>query len=296
MYTENEGDRSRIYITSKEETFNTSKAKVDIITNKSFGDMIFLDGQLQLSTRDEYIYHEVLVHSGMVYAKAGYAQRVCILGGADGCAAREVLKWPTVEEIHIYDWDSELVEKFKGDLSSWNSRSLLDQRVQVFCQDIRKLIHEDKQYDCILIDLTDPSSWSPGQDSLWLSVFTLAKRWLAPNGSIVMNAGGVFPWDSSAVEYGLQKVAETFSGRSDLSLDVYKMFVPSFSGEWCFFRIRSANTTPHICSALKGRLRFFNDTVMSYCTTWTDNFSGIIPRGPVNLNDYLPLRYGRKHE
>jgi spermidine synthase len=296
MYTEYEGDIRRNYITSKEETFNTSKAKVDIITNKSFGNMLFLDGQLQLATRDEYIYHEILVHSGMVYAKAGRAQRVCIVGGADGCAAREVLKWPNVEEVHIYDWDSELVEKFKGEFSSWNSRSLLNEKVKVFCQDIRELVAEDRQYDCILIDLTDPSSWQPGQDSLWPSVLTLAKRWLAPHGSIVMNAGGIFPWDSYAVEYGIHSLAEAFSGRADLALDVYKVFVPSFAGEWCFFRIRSAKASPYSCSALKGRLRFFNDNVMTYCSTWTDDFSGFIPRGPVNLNEYLPLLHGRDHE
>lgn len=296
MYTEYEGDIRRIYITSKEETFYTSKAKVDILTNQSFGDMMFLDGQLQLATRDEYIYHEMLVHSGMVYAHSKSPLKVCILGGADGCAAREVLKWPDVEEIHIYDWDSELVEKCKGEFSNWNSRSLLDQRVKVFCEDIRSFINQDRQYHCILVDLTDPSSWQQGQDSLWPSVLTLTKRWLAPNGSIVMNAGGVFPWDSSAVEYGILKVAETFSGRADLSLNVLKVFVPSFAGEWCFFLIKPANRAPQSTKSMKGKLRFFSDNSLFHCSCWTDDFSGVIPRRTVNLNAFLPLLQGREDE
>lgn len=295
-YCEEEGSIRRHYVSSKIQTFQTRRAKVDIVSNLLFGDMLFLDNQLQLATRDEYIYHEMLVHLGMVYVRD--PKKVCVLGGADGCAVREVLKWNGVDEIDLYDYDAELVEKFRGELSSWNSDSLNNRKVRVFTEDIRDLIRSDekKSYDCIFMDLTDPSSWGTGQDNLWSSTLSLMKQWLAPHGVIVMNAGGILPWDSSSIEYGLHRITEEFSG-SDRRLHVFKTFVPSFAGEWCFFVIRPADgERVEMIDTLQGRFRFFSDHVLLRTALWTKDFSAVIPRNSAKLKTYLPLLHGRENE
>lgn len=249
--------------------FQTNKASVDIVETHEYGTMFFLDNVLQCSTADEYIYHEFLVHVPMAYADK--PSSICILGGGDGCAAREVLKWNEVQTIDLYDWDSDLVDYFRGEGTLWNRGSLRDPKVVYYPTDISTLFQaplpESKQYDVILVDLLDPD-YSDLREStgFWNQLLYMVSRWRTKGGSIVINAGGVTSWQTECVGM-LNELCKTMF--PDLSILPYKVFVPSFGREWAFLLIvepnRDCNEFPHL-------LRRLNETTFRKSLVWEPDF------------------------
>jgi spermidine synthase len=239
VYRETDGNIVREYRLQGEEEIvrkQTKRAFVEIVPTKEYGTSLFIDNELQLAEKDEYIYHEMLVHPCL--ASSQTRKRVCIMGGGDGCAAREVLKWGNdVESIDIIDWDSEVTELFTNQYPWLNHESLSNQKVHLDHVNIRELLHEERSYDCILIDLLDPNLQEEGQDALWYDIFFLAKHWIQEGGSIVINAGGITAWDTQAIHCFLDLVQR----RIQWPLHLYKVFVPSFGREWCFLLFNTSS-------------------------------------------------------
>jgi len=126
--------------------------EIAVIDTCLYGKILLLDGVVQLSERDEFMYHEMLVHPAMVTHP--HPERVCIVGGGDGGAAREVLRHP-VSEVVLVDIDAEVIEvcrKYFPQVGSWD-----DPRLQVVVDDAVKYIARCKtQFDVIIMDSTDP--------------------------------------------------------------------------------------------------------------------------------------------
>jgi spermidine synthase len=217
-------------------SFKTARAKVDILHTQRYGPMFFIDGCLQAAHFDEYIYHEFLVHPAM--ANSASVKRVCIFGGSDGCAAREVLKWKGVEQVNIVDWDKELVNYFQANGNLWHQGAWRDTRVYHIHKDISQLAEEQQvsKFDVILIDLLDPTFDDLQENGFWEKTLRLAKDMLNPGGAIVMNTGGVLPWKVSTFHEAVRKAADIFR---DLKLQPYKIYVPSFLEEWTFILLHS---------------------------------------------------------
>jgi spermidine synthase len=119
---------------------------------------------LQFSSVDEYRYHEALVHP--VMSAAGNAKNVLVLGGGDGLAVREILKYPSVESVTLVDIDpamTRLAKEFNL-LADLNERSLSDSRVTVVNQDAFIWAGKGKEkFDVVVIDFPDPGSYSVGK-------------------------------------------------------------------------------------------------------------------------------------
>jgi spermidine synthase len=127
--------------------------KIEIFENEEYGRILVLDGQIQLSTKFEYIYHEMLVHPAMLCHQN--PQNVLIIGGGDGGALREVAKHP-VKEIYLVDIDQKVIEVSKKYLPSVSAGSFKDKRLKTFHEDGRKFIKKYKNYfDVIISDCTD---------------------------------------------------------------------------------------------------------------------------------------------
>lgn len=269
VYREIDGNLTREYVLEGGDIFRkqTEKALVELVPTKEFGTALFIDGELQFTEKDEYIYHEALVHPCLMTSSA--QKKVCILGGGDGCAAREVLKWPDVESIHIIDWDKEVTDLFSHRFAHLNNWSLNDTRVTIENKNIQECLHEDRSYDCILVDLLDPKET---QTDLWYDILFLAKHWIQPSGSIVINAGGITPWQVDTVNWLLQMIESKTSFKRIL----YKTFVPSFGKEWCFILIskgvnESANS---LSTRLPSTLKYFSSATWDhiYTHTWTKDY------------------------
>src|SRR6185503_3213168 len=141
----------------------TSPYQRILITNNAAGFQLFLNGNLQFSSADEYRYHEALVHPAM--AAAGAPRHVLILGGGDGLALREVLKYPSVEQVTLVDLDPKMTglsEAFPP-LGQLNQHSLRDRRVRVVNEDAFVWIERVRDtFDAVIVDFPDPSSFALG--------------------------------------------------------------------------------------------------------------------------------------
>jgi spermidine synthase len=216
-------------------SFKTKRATVDIVETKEYASMFFLDGVLQCSIADEYIYHEYLVHIPMSYAQQ--MKSVCIFGGGDGCAAREILKWKDVCAVDLYDWDAQLVDYFRNHGKLWNQGSLKNPNVFYQDVDITTLFtnSETERYDVIIIDLLDPEYRDVSDSNgFWAKLLKLASNWKTKGGTIVINGGGISPWQNESFVLLKNLCKTVFTG---FHVVPYKVFVPSFGREWGFLMI-----------------------------------------------------------
>lgn len=248
-------------------SFQGNHAVLDIVDTKEYGPMFFLDGVLQASAVDEYIYHEFLVHPAMAYA--GVNKVVCVFGGGDGCAAREILKWKSTDVVDLYDWDKELVSYFRDHGKLWNQGSLKDSKVNYQAIDIATQFSssETERYDVILVDLLDPEYKELSQDNgFWINLLKLVGRWRKQGGSIVINGGGVTPWQNGCFSL-LEKLCRSMF--PELFVITYKVFVPSFGREWAFILIVERNSTP---KELPMGLRRFTFETFKRSFLWEPDF------------------------
>jgi spermidine synthase len=135
-----------------------------VITRAGRNFQMFLNGNLQFSSADEYRYHEALVHPAMALAPG--AKRVLILGGGDGLAAREVLRHPEVQEIVLVDLDAEVTRLAATNplLRRLNQDALLAPRLRVVNADAFVWLGEAKdRFDVAIVDFPDPSNFSLGK-------------------------------------------------------------------------------------------------------------------------------------
>jgi len=193
---------------------------------------LHLNGNLQFSSDDEYIYHEALVHPAMLYAHE--RRRVLIVGGGDGLALREVLKWPSVASVVLVELDPRMTELFSSEprLTALNNNSLSDPRVQIVNQDAMVWLQHTKQsFDVAIVDFPDPTNYSLGK--LYTEFFY---RELNSH----LSRGGVFVVQATSPLFAREAyycIVETLKA-AGLTTATFHAFVPSF-GEWGFVLARS---------------------------------------------------------
>ncbi|PYT30060.1 MAG: polyamine aminopropyltransferase [Acidobacteria bacterium] len=188
---------------------------------------LFLNAHLQFSSRDEYRYHEALVHPGL--ASLAGARRVLVLGGGDGLAVREILKYPTVESITLVDLDPDMTRLFSTHvyLSTLNQHSLTNPRVHVINADAFPWLDQNTgSFDFVVVDFPDPTSYSLGK--LYTTAFyRLLARHLSAQGLVVVQ--GTSPLFARQSYWC---IVETLK-QAGLRTYPYHVYVPSF-GEWGF--------------------------------------------------------------
>lgn len=131
---------------------------------------LFLNGNIQFSSFDEYRYHEALIHPAMSLAKK--TKEILILGGGDGLAAREILKYDEVENIVLVDLDPEVISFCRTNplIKKLNNNSLKNNKVHVVNQDAFKYLENTSQkFDVIIVDLPDPNNES--LNKLYTNIF-----------------------------------------------------------------------------------------------------------------------------
>lgn len=186
---------------------------------------LFLNSHLQFSSRDEYRYHEALVHPGL--AAVPNARRVLVLGGGDGLAVREILKYPSVESVTLVDLDPEMTKLFREHslLRKLNSDAFLSHKVRVVNADAFPWLEANGgQYDFVVVDFPDPTNYGLGK--LYTTAFyRLLKHHLAP--------GALLSVQSTSPLFARQSywcINETIHA-AGLNTWPYHVYVPSF-GEW----------------------------------------------------------------
>ena len=153
---------------------------------------LYLNNNLQFSTFDEPMYHEVLVHPIMHILEK--PKNILILGGGDGCAARELLKYPSIEKITLVDLDKKLTDlfQFNSQFTHINKNALQHKKVNVINQDGFRFLSESSSFfDLIIIDLPDPRNIELSR--LYSKEFyELCRLHLTPNGGLITQAGSPY--------------------------------------------------------------------------------------------------------
>jgi spermidine synthase len=197
-----------------------------------------MDNAIQSCEIDEGLYHESLVHP--VMSSVTCPKRVMIIGGGEGATAREVLKYPTVECVDMYEWDKDVVQLFQSKYPQWAKGAWDDPRLHLYHDDIFKTIEEYPvdRYDVVIIDLFDPSAETY---DLWKHLFQHIDKWVQPTGSIVMYAGIRERISGDRQPYHmLAEIILNLSGDFITNplfknyMIPYHVFIPSFLGESTF--------------------------------------------------------------
>jgi spermidine synthase len=198
-----------------------------VVTASRAGVRLFLNGNLQFHSRDEYRYHEALVHPAM--AAHGNPKRVLVLGGGDGLAAREVLKHRSVEEVVLVELDPHMTQLFATQplLRELNGDALRSPKVRIVHADaFGWLDTHDDTFDVIVVDFPDPTNFSIGK--LYTSSFyRLVDQHLRASGYAVVQTTSPL-----IARKSFWTVATTLESVG-LAVVPYHAHVPSF-GEWGF--------------------------------------------------------------
>lgn len=208
--------------------YATSTPYQRIVLTKKRDDLrLYLNGNLQFSSRDEYRYHEALVHPAL--SRVAHLRNVLVLGGGDGLAVREILKYPQVGSVTLVDLDPEMTHLFTRSamLTALNGGSFRSPKVHVINADAFTWLRANRRrFDAILVDFPDPTNFSIGK-LYTLTFYRELARALATDGLISVQSTSplVAPRAYWTVATTLEAAGFVTRG--------YHVYVPSF-GEWGF--------------------------------------------------------------
>ncbi len=160
-----------------------------LFENKLFGKVLMLDGATQVTTRDEFIYHEMMTHVPIL--AHGRARQVLIIGGGDCGIAEEVLKHKSVERLTQVEIDASVVEFSKEHFSEFTGPVLGNPRFDLVIDDGMKFVEKtDRRFDVIIVDSTDPQG--PGAVLFTYEFYAACKRCMGAGGIMVTQNGVPF--------------------------------------------------------------------------------------------------------
>lgn len=247
-----------------------------IVTSGKTGYKLFLNGNLQFAERDEYRYHEALVHPAM--SAYGAPRNVAVLGGGDGMAVREILKYPSVQRITLVELDPHMTQMFAENpaMVRLNAHALQSPKVHILNQDAFGWLQDDaksgEMFDVIIVDFPDPTNFSIGKLYTQSFYALLAQRLSASGYAVVQTTSPLVARKS------FWTVATTIESVG-LKATPYHANVPSF-GEWGY--IIASHRPWHLPdpSALPSGLRFLNHATLSVLLDFPSDMS----RVPTEVN------------
>ncbi|KOS06336.1 spermidine synthase [Flavobacterium akiainvivens] len=245
-----------------------------VLTHNKNDYRLYLNNNLQFSSADEYRYHEALVHPAMTSAKK--AENILVMGGGDGLAVREILKYPEVKHITLVDLDEGMTRLFKENtvLTGFNKNALNNPKVSVINADAYVWARECKQqFDVVIIDFPDPGNYSLGK-LYSLSFYNTLQHILSPDAVVVIQTTS--PYFAPKSFWCINKTVQQALPKTD----AYHIYVPSF-GEWGY-TIAAKNPATDFKSVKRKaneKLRFYE-----YDFTRLNTFSKDMVAADVEIN------------
>lgn len=228
-YTEQHTDSVRFsiqvdhQILSKQSDFQ----RIDVFQSPEFGKFFTLDGLIMITEKDEFIYHDMIVHIPM--AVNPDIKKVLVIGAGDGGTIRELCRYATVEHIDMVEIDEEVVNVCKEHFPS-TTVSLNDPRVNLYFEDGLKFVRSKKnEYDLIIVDSTDP--FGPGEGLFTREFYNNCYTALSETGILVnQHESPYYANYATSMKRAHRRIMEKFE-----IAKVYQAHIPTYpSGHWLF--------------------------------------------------------------
>lgn len=240
----------------------TKFQQVEILETASYGKVLVLDGRIQSSQADEFIYHEALVHPGLLTVDRP-PESALIIGGGEGATLREVLRYPSIKRAVMVDIDGEVVELCRRHLPEMHRGAFDDPRTELRHEDARAYLEQTPaQFDLITSDLVEPLEEGPACLLYSREFYQIVHDRLTPGGVFTMQAGmtkigetGFF----TAIHRTLRAVFPIVAG--------YQTFVSCFGTPWGFLlaskkidprRQDAATVDRLVADRVKGELAYWD--------------------------------------
>ncbi|MFD0964465.1 polyamine aminopropyltransferase [Pseudofulvibacter geojedonensis] len=225
---------------------------------------LYINGNQQLSTFDEFMYHEPMVHMAMNLS--GVKKNILILGGGDGCIARELLKYKGIDKITLVDLDKAMIELGKENtiFTDLNANSMNNDKLQTVTQDAFTYLEKSKQqFDLILVDLPDPNNVD--LNKLYTKEFYyLCKNKLSDDGVFITQAGS--PYYATKAFYCVDKTLKSVGFKT---LPMHNQVLTL--GEWGWVLAKKKTITKEMLSNIdvsNVSLRWFNNEAIPQITSF----------------------------
>jgi spermidine synthase len=222
---------------------------------------MYIDRNIQFSSRDEYRYHEALVHPALSTIPS--RERILILGGGDGLALREVLKYPDVKRVVLVDLDRQLVELCRKNehIRRLNRGALDNPRVQLVYRDAWAWLREGThgRFNAVLVDMPDPSSEKVAK-LYSRGFYRLIRRHLAADGAVAVQSTS--PYFAPAAFWCIHRTMEA----AGLSVTPIRVHVPTF-GQWGF-NLGGHRPLPFARASLRVKTRYLTPELLPSLFRW----------------------------
>ncbi|MCR5030255.1 MAG: polyamine aminopropyltransferase [Selenomonadaceae bacterium] len=201
--------------------------RIDIFDSLEFGRVLVLDGYTMLTEKDEFMYHEMIVHVPL--CAHPNARKALVIGGGDGGSVRELVRYKDLDHIDLVEIDEEVVDACRKYLPQ-TAGKLDDPRVRIHYEDGLKFIrHHEDEYDVIIVDSTDP--FGPGEGLFTREFYGNCFRALKEDGIMVNQHESPFYQETAhAMQRAHKRIVNSFP-----LARVYQVHIPTYpSGHWLF--------------------------------------------------------------
>jgi len=239
----------------------TEFQRMEILETASYGKCLVLDGRIQSSVADDFIYHETLVHPAMVLHP--HPESALVIGGGEGATLREILRYPSIRRAVMVDIDRRVVEACRIHLPEMHRGAFEDPRTELRHEDARGWLERTpERFDVAIVDLTEPLEAGPACLLFTREFYQLLSDRLTPHGTLALQAGMTKLGELdfyAAMNRTLQAVFP-FVGP-------YQSFIPCFGTPWgfavCGKRDDPGALTPavidrRVAERVTGPLRFYD--------------------------------------
>lgn len=228
-YTEKHTDNVKLSIKIDKALYSeeTEFQRIDILESKEFGRIFTLDGLMMVTEKDEFIYHDMIVHVPM--ATNPNIKNVLVIGAGDGGTIRELTRYSSVEKIDMVEIDRRVVEVCKEYLQQ-TACKLEDERVNIFYEDGLKFVrNKENEYDLIIVDSTDP--FGPGEGLFTKEFYGNCYKALTEDGILVnQHESPYYDYYAKSMQDAHEKIYGLFKIHK-----VYQAHIPTYpSGHWLF--------------------------------------------------------------
>jgi len=233
-FTENQSNTVKYSVKIKQivATDKSQYQELAVFDTEEMGRIMTLDNVVQFTTKDEFVYHEMMTHVPLF--THGKAKKVLVIGGGDGGTVREILKHP-VDEVHHVEIDKMVVEasiKYFPDLSSGFS----DPRYKLFCEDGIEFVKNHRGYDVIIIDSTDPVGPAVGLFSI--DFYKNVREALNEDGIMVAQTESPFFY-KDLIRRIYKDISSVFR-----YTNIYTAVIPTYPGAYWTFTMGSKSIDP----------------------------------------------------